>query len=50
VRYTPADYPSPIVRMLVPGLEFHSGNGNRVGPRLRRHVSLARSRTHPSPR
>ncbi|MBX3156903.1 MAG: YcaO-like family protein [Deltaproteobacteria bacterium] len=34
VAYTPADYPVQVVRVIVPGLELHSKDTLRVGPRL----------------
>jgi ribosomal protein S12 methylthiotransferase accessory factor len=34
--YTPDDYPIHVVRVIVPGLECHSRDARRVGPRLRR--------------
>ena len=39
VRYTPSDYPVVVLRILVPGLECHSRDNARVGPRLRRFRS-----------
>ncbi|MFN0252490.1 MAG: YcaO-like family protein [Kofleriaceae bacterium] len=34
--YTPDDYPIQVVRVIVPGLECHSRDARRVGPRLRK--------------
>jgi ribosomal protein S12 methylthiotransferase accessory factor len=34
VVYTPPDYPVQVVRVIVPGLELHSKDTLRVGPRL----------------
>jgi len=38
VRYTPADFPLQVVRVLVPGLECFTETSARVGPRLRDYV------------
>ena len=38
VVYTPDDYPLRVVRIVVPGLELHSRDSLRVGPRLLRAI------------
>jgi ribosomal protein S12 methylthiotransferase accessory factor len=36
VVLTPSDFPVQVVRVIVPGLERHAADSNRIGPRLRK--------------